>query len=314
MIIDAHCHVWTWEVISNNYWNELADIGVDFFRRNKLGDITRDVAKAAILDGMMDTDGSKLIASMDNAGVDMTFIMAIDWGLGVGEAKMSVDEINKFYGSIARRYPDRVVAFAGVDPRRPGAAEIFERAVNDYGCRGLKFHPTSGFYPDSEESYKVLAKAEKFGTPLVSHLGPISKPLKSKYARPIYLDAIVSDFPKLTVVGAHLGFCWWTELVNLISAKATTFYADISGQQVRARANFGEFCHTLRTAMNEASAEKFMWGTDNPILEAVMPVKQWLEMIRNLPENAPDGLIFTKEEIDLLVGGNAEKVLAAIPK
>jgi predicted TIM-barrel fold metal-dependent hydrolase len=66
--------------------------------------------------------------------------------------------------------------------------------------------------------------------------------------------------------------------------------------------------------MNEASAEKFMWGTDNPILEAVMPVKQWLEMIRNLPENAPDGLIFTKEEIDLLVGGNAEKVLAAIPK
>ncbi|MGD0277086.1 MAG: hypothetical protein ABSB79_13710, partial [Syntrophales bacterium] len=101
MIIDAHCHLWTWDVISNNYWDELADIGVDFFRRNKLGDITRDVAKAAILDGMMDADGSKLIASMDNAGVDMTFIMALDWGLGVGEAMVSVDEINKFYGSIA---------------------------------------------------------------------------------------------------------------------------------------------------------------------------------------------------------------------
>jgi len=314
MIIDAHCHVWNWDVITNRYWDELADIAVDFFRRNKLGDITRDVAKGAILGGMMDTDGSKLIASMDNAGVDVSFIMALDWGYGIGEAKMSIDAINKFYGSVARRYPDRVVAFAGVDPRRPDAVAIFERAINDYGCRGLKYHATAGFYPDSEESYKVLAKAEQFGTPLVSHLGPISKPLKSKYAQPVYLDAVVSDFPKLTVVGAHLGFCWWHEVVNLIAAKATTFYADISGQQVRAKADFSEFCHTLRTAMNEASHEKFLWGTDNPILEAVIPAKQWLEMIRSLPEQAPDGLVFTKEEIDALVGGNAKKVLDSIPK
>jgi predicted TIM-barrel fold metal-dependent hydrolase len=310
MIIDAHCHVYTWDIISDNYWNELVEIAIDFFRRNNLGEPSRQEVKNAIMEPLMDHDGSKLIANMDASGVDKACIMVTDWGYGIGEAEKTVDEINKFYGSIARTYPDRVMAFAGVDPRRSGAAEILEKAVNDYGCQGLKYHPTSGFYPDGEESYLVLEKAQELGIPMLSHLGPISKPLKSKYARPIYLDAIVSDFPKLTIIGAHMGFCWWRELVNLISAKATTFYADFSGQQVRAKRNFTEFCHMLRDAFDEAGADKFLWGTDNPILEAVIPMKDWLGMIQDLPNNAPDGIIFTKEEIDAVLGVNASRIFS----
>ncbi len=313
MIIDAHCHVWTREVLPDRYWDELASLVVAFFRRNNLGEITPDQAKEIVLDQLMDPDGSKLIARMDEAGIDKTIILALDWGFGIGEAIKSVDEINRFYGSIARAFPDRIVAFAGVDPRRPGAVEILDRAVNDYGCRGLKYHPTSGFYPDSEESYQVLAKAQELGIPLICHLGPISKPLKSKYGRPIFLDAVVSDFPGLTVVGAHLGLCWWPELVNLIAAKETAFCADISGWQGQARRNFSAFCHILRAAFDEATAEKFLWGTDNPILEGVISAKQWLQMIRYLPENAPDGLTFSQEEIEALLGGNADKIVMALP-
>ncbi len=311
MIIDAHCHVWTWDIVPDSYWDELAKIVIDFFRKNNLGSPSVDEVKKNVMDPMMDPDGSKLIANMDASGVDKAFIMALDWGYGIGEARKTVDEINQFYGSIAKKYPDRVVAFAGVDPRRPGAVDILDRAVNDYGCRGLKYHPTSGFYPDSEESYKVLEKAQSLGIPLLSHMGPISKPLKSKYARPIFLDTIVSDFPKLTVIGAHMSFCWWREFVNIIAAKATTLYADFSGHQVTAKRNFSEFCHMMRDAFDEATAEKFLWGTDNPILEAVIPMKDWLEMIKNLPENAPDGIKFTKEEIDAVLGENAAKIIEA---
>ena len=308
MIIDAHCHVYTWDVISDNYWNALAEIAIDFFRKNNLGEPTKEEIKSNIMDSMMDPNGSKHIANMDVSGVDKAVILATDWGYGIGEPKDSIDEINRFYGSLSKKYPDRILAFAGVDPRRPGAVDILDRAVNDHGCRGLKYHPTSGFYPDGEESYMVLEKAQELGIPLLSHLGPISKPLKSKYAQPVYLDAIISDFPKLTVIGAHMGLCWWHELVNLIAAKATTFYADFSGQQVPAKRNFGEFCRMLRTAFDEAGAEKFLWGTDNPILENVIPMKDWLNMIRKLPENAPDGLVFTKEEIDAVLGGNAARI------
>jgi len=309
MIIDAHCHVWKWDIISDNYWNELADVIVDVFNRNKLGVITRDQVKKSILDPMMDPDGTKLIANMDQAGVDRSFILAIDWGYGIGEPEKSIDDINQLYGSIAKRYPDRMVAFAGVDPRREDAVAILERAVNDHGCRGLKYHPTSGFYPDSEASYKVLEKAQEYGIPLLSHLGPISKPLKSKYAQPVNLDTIVTDFPDMTVIGAHMGFCWHHELVNLISAKSTTFYADFSGQQILARKNFSAFCQMLRSAFDEAGADKFLWGTDSPALEGVLSTGDWLKMIQDLPETAPDGMAFSKEEIDAILGENAAAII-----
>ena len=305
MIIDAHCHVWNWEILPDAYWNGLCDIFIDYIKRSGMGDMTRQQVKQGMLEGLMDTDGSKLIASLDNAGVDKAFIMALDWGYGIGEAKRTIDEINKFYGSIAKRYPDRVVAFAGVDPRREGAVEILDRAVNDYGCRGLKYHPAAGFYPDSPESYLVLTKAQELGLPLLSHTGPISKPLYSKYTQPVYLDAVVTDFPKLKVIAAHMGFCWWHELVNLIAAKATTFSADFCGQQILAKKDYRAFCRMMREAIDEATPYKFLWGTDNPVLELVFPIKDWLKMIQDLPENAPDGITFTRKEVDALLGGNA---------
>ncbi len=57
MIIDAHGHVWTWEIIPDRYGDELASLVAAFFRRNKLGEITPDQAKETVLDGLMDPDG-----------------------------------------------------------------------------------------------------------------------------------------------------------------------------------------------------------------------------------------------------------------
>jgi hypothetical protein len=313
MIIDAHNHVMTWENIPDAYWNAIANYIATIYKERVNRDVTIDAVKQNNLEPLMDTDGSKLLRNMDRSGVDMAFIHAIDWGYGLGEANQPVDAINQFYGAIARQNPDRVVAFAGVDPRRPDAVEILDRAVNDYGCRGLKYHPTSGFYPDGEESCRVLEKACEFRIPLMSHLGPISRPFKSKYARPEFLDTVVSDFPELTVIGAHLGLCWWHELVNMMSAKRTTFYADFSGHQLRAKNNFPEFCRILRTAMDEAGSSRILWGTDNPMLEPVLPMKKWLQMIRDLPTNAPQGIEFTSAEIDNILGENAARIVKRIP-
>jgi predicted HicB family RNase H-like nuclease len=65
----------------------------------------------------------------------------------------------------------------------------------------------------------------------------------------------------------------------------------------------------LRAAFDEADASKFLWGTDNPVLEAVIPMKDWLNMIKELPGNAPDGIKFTKEEIDAVLGETPRKSL-----
>lgn len=312
MIIDAHCHVMTWRNIPGEYWNELARMAVEFSRRRGSEGLDLDRFKREVLDSIMDPKGAKLLANMDAAGIDKSIILALDWGAGIGEAEESIDEINRFYGSLAREHPDRIVAFAGVDPRRRDAVEILDRAVNSYGCRGLKYHPTTGFYPDGEESYRVIEKADELGIPMLSHTGPMSRPFKSKYARPVFLDSVVTDFPNLTVIAAHMGLAWHEELIGLIAANRTTFYADLSANQLLAVRDFEAFCRMLRNAFDEAGVSKFLWGSDNPILELMLPVRHWLEMIRSLPETVPDGINFTVGEMDAVLGGNAEKILEAI--
>ncbi len=48
------------------------------------------------------------------------------------------------------------------------------------------------------------------------------------------------------------------------------------------------------------------------MLETTVPMKKWKEMIQELPNNAPDGLSFKKEEIDAILGGNAERIVKAL--
>jgi len=57
MIVDAHRHVYTWDIISDNYWNGLAEIAIDFFRRNNLGEQTKEEIKNNLMDVMMDSGG-----------------------------------------------------------------------------------------------------------------------------------------------------------------------------------------------------------------------------------------------------------------
>jgi hypothetical protein len=39
----------------------------------------------------------------------------------------------------------------------------------------------------------------------------------------------------------------------------------------------------------------------------------WVQTIKDLPRNAPDGISFTEEEIAAVLGGNAQRVLKLDP-
>jgi len=56
-------------------------------------------------------------------------------------------------------------------------------------------------------------------------------------------------------------------------------------------------------------AERVLWGTDGPFPRLLMSSKDYLELIRRLPERAPQGIAFTEEEVAAIVGGNAARIL-----
>ena len=55
--------------------------------------------------------------------------------------------------------------------------------------------------------------------------------------------------------------------------------------------------------------DRVLFGTDAPMFDVFLSRKDWVQLIRSLPYNSPEGINFTEEEITALLGGNAERLL-----
>ncbi len=115
MIIDAHCHPFFGDDMDNE-----AMLG--FMARmfcaisERMGrPMDRETFIRRAKELQSDPSGESLIASMDEAGIDACIMLMVAMG------EHGNDE-NKIAGEISRRYPGRIIALAGMDPRNPNAA------------------------------------------------------------------------------------------------------------------------------------------------------------------------------------------------
>ena len=309
MIIDAHAHLWTEDWLPAPFWEGMAKRVCTVRKRATGEDLTVEIVKKKMFPAYWDRDGSVLIAEMDDAEIDKTVILPLDLGIELGEASVSVERINEIYAEISSRYPDRLVSFVGVDPRRKNAVEILERGVRQWGMKGLKLDPASGFYPNDEICYPLYKKASELGIPVLFHTGATIPPFRNKYTQPIYLDDVSLDFPDMTIIAAHMGFGWWQELASMM-AKRTNLITDICGWQQNAIRHFPTFAKTLREMMYLVGADNMLFATDGPSFRLYnLPNKEWVRVIRNLSKDPPEGIEFNESEIELLLGKSAQRHL-----
>lgn len=252
-----------------------------------------------------DPDGEVLVKYMEESGVDKSVVFF--WDRPSYDVETLMD-INRRVGEIGRRFPDKVIPFASVNPTREHAIDLLQKCVEDYGCVGMKWHPdVAGFNPSAKEFYPMLAKMNEYKMTLVTHTGALPAPSKSLYAHPLLLDEILVDFPNINIIAAHSGWRWWEELAGVMEWKPR-IYGCLTEWQLLAVVDFDKFCRTLRAMIDRMGIDRLMWGTDNPSFTALMPVKEWVETIRTLPERAPEGVTFTKEECEAILGGNAQRL------
>jgi predicted TIM-barrel fold metal-dependent hydrolase len=259
-----------------------------------------------------DETGELLIKDMDGAGISQSWISALDYGLAktVGEPKYSVIELNRIYAEIARKNSERLVAFVGLDPRRDEAVELLLKGINEWEMRGLKLHPAAGFYPNDESCYKLYAKADELGIPVLVHTGPAMAPLYSKYCYPVYMDDVANDFPSLTIILAHAGFCWWEEALG-IAALRPNVYIDLAGWQPRThRHPVAEFYLPLRRMLDSIGSSRILFGSDWPALRLFRGGQpNWIKAFTDPPNVVKQGgITFTRTEIDAILGGNAARL------
>ncbi|MGD0946771.1 MAG: amidohydrolase family protein [Candidatus Binatia bacterium] len=300
MIVDTHCHMWERRLVQGGMKDLMDSVAAELRIQNP--------------DSLWNGSIGRLIQDMDEAGIDKTIMLPLDFEFLHSGGGFTFRAFNDLAGAYAKAHPKRVVAFAGIDPRR-GVAAVAElrRCVEEMGFRGLKLWTVAGFFPDDESYYPLYEEAARLGVNVVVHtgLGPGQTYLKT--CRPAYVDKIAVDFREINFILAHVGMPWVDEALA-VALKNANVYVDISAWQRVAR-NFPlGFAQMLSMAkLMHNGVHKVLFGSDLPLFTEIYTQKHWVDAVRSLeyvPTLQMMGLPeITAEDKERILGTNAQHAL-----
>jgi len=308
MIIDIHRHFVAREWHSEFFWKgyawmvqrSAADMGIPL----SIEDI-----QTHMIPTLFDTTGEKHLEQMEKAGIDKSVVFLWEHGLLTGEPEVSIQEQSKVLFNVAKKYSDKFIPFAHIDPRRPGAIEFVKKCVEEWGAKGLKLLPIAGFNPEESETMKLIESIAGYGIPVLTHTGHSTNPASSRYCDPIYLDKMLLKFPEVNVIAAHMSQGYRQQLCTFAWYRPN-LYTEISLSQFISRKDgYPAFARAIRDAVNAFGPERVLFGTDFPFSEAILNGKDFVTAIKELATKAPDDAKFTESEIEKLLGLNAQKLL-----
>ena len=301
MIIDSHVHL-----MAQGWAHDRASMGFARIAAAIIGKDTGEYPDAEQLAKTItpisyDPTGEKLIASMDAAGVDRSCIFTVDFGLATGEPEIPIEDQNRMIAEAAKRFPGRLIPFFAIDPRRARSTDMFSRAVEDWDMRGLKFHPTSGYFPNDEVCYPLYEKCMEYGFPVIVHTGGILAPLKGRFTSPIYVDDVAADFPELPIIMAHAGQADWQEAL-MIAVYKPNVYLDFSALEAFFVAHPGDFYRRLRRIIDDIGPWRVFFGSDSPLFNLVCRIDAWVKAIAEPDLSSCTDVSFTEKEKDIVLG------------
>jgi uncharacterized protein len=193
--------------------------------------------------------------------------------------------------------------FGCVDPRNVmTAVEEVDRAILDLGLRGIVFEPGFlGISPVDRRCYPIYARCAQLGVPVGLHTGiNFSSHGALEYERPVLVDRIACDFPKLTRVCHHGGWPWPHEAAA-VAWKHKNVYLEFGAIAPRYMApcsggGWGDIAHLMDTVLRD----QVLFGADWPMLR----YERALEEI--------DRLGLRPESRAAYMGGNAERLLERV--
>lgn len=195
---------------------------------------------------------------------------------------------------------DVLIPFGSVDPLQPKEAVAKIRTLaQDYGVRGLKFHPSlQGFDPSERTYYPLYEAAAEEGLVCLFHTGqtgigaglPGGRGIKLRYSDPMLLDDVAADFPDLTMILAHPSVPWVDSSISIATHKANV-YIDLSGWSPT------YFPPQLTRVIGTVLREKTLFGSDFPLITP----DRWINDFGKLG--------IREEAVPLIMKDNAVKVL-----
>jgi uncharacterized protein len=180
---------------------------------------------------------------------------------------------NEHVIDLAARFPD---AFPGVlgsldihADDLNAVARYAEDLARNVKVLGFKFHPPDqGFYPTERKLYPIWEILQESGKPVMFHVGFTvlgantegGSGIALDYGRPVYLDTLARDFPRMRIIAAHPGWPWEQELVGVVTHKKNLF-VDTSGYLAE------QLPEIFLKAIGGRLQDKALFGTDFPYVD-----------------------------------------------
>lgn len=226
-IIDGHVNLASVNYIPRRFIEDTASN-----MHHRVSAMGQKVSKAGITSMMLsqyqDHEAETLVSEMDSCGIAKAALLAPDFS-HVAECAVPYEQVIVKHHEISQRYPGRFILFAGADPRSgQGGVDLFEKAVNEYGCVGLKLYPPAGYSPSDASLYPYYEICARRGLPVLSHTGPGWHSLDFRLGHPMHIDQASRDFPQVNFVLGHGGVSYVDDSSYLCMYRENV-YMDISG-------------------------------------------------------------------------------------
>ena len=190
MIIDSHVHIFPKDLIAKR--NSLISKDLTFrtlFSNNSAKMITVE----------------ELIENMDKELIDISVILSMGW-----EDSGIVREINDYIIDAVKRYPDRLIGFAGVNPlHRNIAADEIDRCYK-LGLKGIgELHPDTQMFDLSDKNVmdNIMEVVQVNKMIVNTHS---SEPVGHLYdgkgkTKPEILLGFINNYPDTNIICSHWG-------------------------------------------------------------------------------------------------------------
>jgi uncharacterized protein len=197
----------------------------------------------------------KLVPLLDEAGIDRAACMTY-----VDLPGSNPSALEYLAGAIAR-FPERLIGFVRLNPSyRRDASAALDRAVSEFGFRGVKLHPTTTLaHPADEPTVALLRRAAQLGVPVLFHCGD------DPYTTPQAIAAGARQAPDTAVVLGHMGGYFHVDDAIAMAERHPNLYLETSAMP---------YPRKIAEAVGRLGAERVVFGSDGPGCNPALEVEK----------------------------------------
>jgi uncharacterized protein len=239
------------------------------------------------------TTAEELVASMDEAGIDMSVVLNIGW---VSHELCQIT--NDYILDSVSRHPTRLIGFCAIQPKAGDAAIAEMERCAAAGARGIGElrSDMQGFdLSDERTMHPMIDAAMKHGLILLTHA---SEPVGHRYAgkgsiTPDRLYSLITVFPDLKLVCAHWGggLPFYTLMPEVRKALANVFFDTAATVFLYSPEIFSHVSGII-------GSDRILFGTDYPLMHQSRVIDQ----VRSSS--------LSGEDQAAILGGNAKRLLS----